>query len=423
MRAGRRTLILAAAVALVTAACQELPTAGDPLASAPRAALLSGDVAALGERLFEDTNLSVNQNQSCATCHEDDQGYAAPLRGVTTRGSVVEGSIPGEFGDRKPPTTAYATLATRFVDKNKASGGLFWDGRATGHLLGSAAADQALGPFLNPKEQALPDKACLAYRVRTSAYLELYTAAYGDGILTISFPTDVETTCTDNVLARNPGMHVALSAAHRQVVNEVFENAARAIAAFEATQNHFSSPFDTGDLTQLEQRGMRLFNNKGKCAQCHSSKGSQPLFTDLEFHNLGVPRNPDNPYFNYQTMAADPGLGGFTGRASHMGKFRTPTTRNVAQGDNRTYMHNGALISLKQVVDFYNTRDVLPTCTDPAILADPAKWGSYGVGRCWPAPEHPANLDSKNMGKLGLTDAEVDAVVAFLEALTDVEDD
>jgi cytochrome c peroxidase len=418
----RHLVLVTAGLALAASACQELPTGGDP-ASVPRAVQLSGDAAALGEKLFEDRTLSVNQNQSCATCHEDDQGYAAPLRGVVTRGSVVEGSIQGEFGDRKPPTTAYATLATRFVDKNKASGGLFWDGRATGHLLGSAAADQATKPFLNPKEQALPDLACLAYRVRTSEYLELYTALYGNGILAIDFPATVETTCTSEALGRNPGMHVALSPEHRQLAEEVFDNAAWAIAAFEATQNHFSSPFDTGDLTALEQRGMRLFNNKGKCAQCHSSKGSQPLFTDLEFHNLGVPRNPDNPHFNYETMAADPGLGGFTERASHMGKFRTPTTRNVGQGDNRTYMHNGALISLKQVVDFYNTRDVLPTCTDPAILADPAKWGSYGVGRCWPAPEHPANLDSKNMGKLGLTDAEVDAVVAFLAALTDVEDD
>jgi cytochrome c peroxidase len=82
-------------------------------------------------------------------------------------------------------------------------------------------------------------------------------------------------------------------------------------------------------------------------------------------------------------------------------------------------MHNGALVSLLQVVDFYNTRDALPRCTDPAFLQNPATWGSWGSGRCWPAPEYAPTMDSKQMGKLGLTDAEVMAIVAFMEALTD----
>jgi cytochrome c peroxidase len=162
-------------------------------------------------------------------------------------------------------------------------------------------------------------------------------------------------------------------------------------------------------MTAFEQEGEKLFGGKGKCQQCHSNKGSNPLFTDFAFHNLGVPKNPANPVYHYGTTDFDPGLGGFTDQARHMGKFRTPTTRNVAMGLNRTYMHNGALISLVQVVDFYNTRDVHPVCTDTQVLANPARWGSsvFGGADCWPPPEHGANLDSKNMGKLGLTADEV----------------
>jgi cytochrome c peroxidase len=76
---------------------------------------------------------------------------------------------------------------------------------------------------------------------------------------------------------------------------------------------------------------------------------------------------PLNISFNYTTAASDPGLAGFTGSSAHLGKFRTPTTRNVALGVNRTYMHNGVLKSLKQVVDFYNPRDLLRACTAQEI--------------------------------------------------------
>jgi cytochrome c peroxidase len=371
----------------------------------------------LGDLLFEDERLSVNGNQSCQTCHHPDEGTAAPLPGVVTRGSVVQGSVPGRFGNRKPPSAAYATLSPIFSGGAKPTGGNFWDGRATGLLLGNPAADQALGPFINPVEQGMPDRACVVYRVRTGPYLSEYVAVWGDAITGIDFPSNVETVCTTPVW--QAGEYVALSPAHRRIANEEYDNIARAIMAYEASFNTFSSRFDLGQLTAQERDGLKLFNSKGKCQQCHSSKGSQPVFSDFAYHNLGVPKNPQNPEFHFGTSAFDPGLGGFTLRAAHHGRFRTPTVRNAAKGSNRTYMHNGALVSLRQVVDFYNTRDVLPRCSD-SQLYDPAKWGSYGAYRCWPAPEHGANLDSKNMGKLGLTDREVDAIVAFMEALTDL---
>jgi cytochrome c peroxidase len=137
-----------------------------------------------------------------------------------------------------------------------------------------------------------------------------------------------------------------------------------------------------------------------------------------------VPTNPFNPVHNYSTGTFDPGLGGVTGDAKHLGKFKTPTVRNVGEGGaNRTYMHNGSLVSLWHVVQFYNTRDVLPVCTDEADLNDPESWGPGPEhAGCWPPAEYGDNLDTKNMGNLGLTDAEVDAIVAYMMAMTDLSD-
>jgi cytochrome c peroxidase len=85
--------------------------------------------------------------------------------------------------------------------------------------------------------------------------------------------------------------------------------------------------------------------------------------------------------------------------AVNMGAFKTPTLRNVARGENnRTYMHNGVLKSLKEVVHFYNTRDVDPT---------------------WAAPEFPATMNTRRVGDLRLTPQEEDAIVAFMRTLTD----
>lgn len=374
------------------------------------------DLVALGGLLFADEALSVHANQSCQTCHEPSQGFAAPLAGAVTRGSVVEGSHPGQFGDRKPPSAAYATPAPLFVESgNGATGGLFWDGRATGDVLGSPAADQALGPFLNPKEQGFPDAACVIWKVAGAAYFETHwVPAWGDDVASIAWPAHAATFC--GTWSPAPAAMTGLSAEARALVDEAYGQVARSIASFETSVNTFSSPFDQGQLDAAEQRGQKLFSTKGKCQQCHENRGSQPLFTDFAFHNLGVPHNPANPVYPDASAGFDPGLGGVTGSSEHLGRFRTPTLRNVGEGVSRTYMHNGAFVSLEQVVQFYNTRDVLPVCRPDQD--DPARWGPGGYG-CWPAPEYPENLDTRNMGNLGLSADEVADIVAYLEALTD----
>lgn len=107
----------------------------------------------LGGLIFVDEDLSLNRNQ---TCHHPDDGFVAPLT-ANTQGSVVEGSVAGEFGDRKPPSAAYATQAPVFgISGNSALGGTFWDGRATGELLGSPAADQAWVRSSIPRSRRSP---------------------------------------------------------------------------------------------------------------------------------------------------------------------------------------------------------------------------------------------------------------------------
>jgi cytochrome c peroxidase len=96
------------------------------------------------------------------------------------------------------------------------------------------------------------------------------------------------------------------------------------------------------------------------------------------------------------------------------GKFQVATLRNVDMRPSpdfvKAYMHNGYFKNLKEVVHFYNTRDVLPTC----------KPGDAGEKvSCWPAPEDATNLNKRQLGNLKLTPQEEDDLVAFLKTLTD----
>jgi cytochrome c peroxidase len=119
----------------------------------------------------------------------------------------------------------------------------------------------------------------------------------------------------------------------------------------------------------------------------------------------------------------DEGLGGFlktvprfADRAiEQLGKHKVPTLRNVdlrpAEGFVKAYMHNGVLKSLRDVVHFYNTRDTLPAC-DKLQAPRPAE-------NCWPQPEVAENMNRDELGKLGLTEEEEAAIVAFMQTLSD----
>jgi cytochrome c peroxidase len=382
----------------------------------------------LGKSIFFDQNLSIGRNQSCAACHGPEVGWTGPLSATNAGGAVYEGSISGRFGDRKPPSAAYATVSPVFqVDKKGLFvGGNFWDGRATGETLGNPAADQAQGPFLNPVEQALPDAACVVHRVCTASYPVSFEEVWGTGACDIEWPVDIDAVCTTERAT------VPLSTEDRTKSDEAYDEIALSIAAYEGSPevNEFTSKFDFTKkgkvkLSKKEQSGFALFMGKGKCRLCHISNGRFPLFTDFTFDNLGVPLNPENPVYDHDPGFVDYGLGGFLRNRgdppavyeAELGKHKVPTLRNVdlrpVPSFVKAYAHNGYFKTLEGIVHFYNTRDVEPVCPGDYTEAE-----ALAVG-CWPAPEVAVNVNSDELGDLGLTSEEEDAIVAFLKALSD----
>jgi cytochrome c peroxidase len=429
--------LIVAPLALL-AACQDAPTgalAPDPEAAGVALSRSWGlppfdpDMAELGDLIFDDEDLSIGRNQSCASCHDAEWGFTGPSSEINAAGAVFEGSIPGRFGDRKPPSSAYSTLSPVFRRLRQGGGtfvgGSFWDGRATGERLGSPAAEQAQGPFLNPVEQGLRDEACVVYRVGTAVYASEYRQVFGTGIDSIQYPAAIDALCALE------GPRLDIDPANRQRIEREYDNIAIAIAMYEESHNLFSSRFDAARrglvrLTPQEQRGFLLFQGKARCGTCHTASGSRPAFTDQRYDNLGVPPNPLNPRLLADPSFRDPGLGGFLATrpewqryaAAELGRMRVPTLRNVdlrpADDAIKAYMHNGVFRSLEEVVHFYNTRDVLERC-DPSVDRDDPRWGTT----CWPAPEVPQNMNTLEVGNLGLTAEEEAAVVAYLRTLSD----
>ena len=414
----------------------------------------------LGSSIFFDNDLSINRNQSCAACHDPAWGFTGPDAASNAAGAVYEGSIAGRFGNRKPPSAAYASFSPvlYFVEegpkgqgkrhghmkKNKNKGGVlfiggnFFDGRATGERLGTPVADQAQGPFLNPVEQGLPDNACVVYRVCMASYPVTLEDVFGPEICDVTWPTDVATVCAAQ------GTRVTLSPDDRGTVDMAYDDIAIAIASFEDSSqvNRFSSKYDAylrGEvrLTKKERQGLALFRGKGRCDNCHvldaGPSGEPPLLTNNRFDNLGVPKNPDNPWYTMPPALnpdgvnwIDKGLGGFLATrldyqqyaSENYGKQRVPTLRNVAArptpGSVKAYTHNGYFKSLKAVVHFYNTRDVKPACPDPFTREADAL-----AANCWPAPEVGVNVNAAELGNLHMKGRQEDAIVAFLATLSD----
>jgi len=344
------------------------------------ASLLTSNVFAqtaqqeLGRFLYFDENLSINQNQSCASCHLPDTGFAEPDQQFPSS----EGSIPGKFGGRNAPSAGYAAFFPEFTLKGGIQGGQFWDGRA------SNLTEQAKGPFLNPVEMAMPSMAAVLLAVESSpvGYSQLFLQVCGSSAF-------------DD--ARNnfqPG------------IDNAYHCLADAIAAFERTSelSPFTSKFDAVEVghavfTTIEEEGFDLFTGKAKCAHCHElgSGKEKSVFTDFKYHNIGVPSNPELLVLaNLPPDFKDPGLGGFLNDPKELGRFKTTHLRNVELTP--PYMHNGVMTTLKEVVNFYNTRDI------------PGEW---------PEPEISDNMNSSFIGDLGLTDAEEDAIVEFMKTLND----
>jgi cytochrome c peroxidase len=341
--------------------------------------------AELGHRLFFDERLSANGQVACATCHLPDKLFqdGTPLAkgvGTTDRRTM---SIIG---------TAHSPWQ-------------FWDGRKDSQWA------QALGPL----ESAVEHGGDRTQYVRLLAreYRADYEAIFGplpdlSGLPAHGGPVQD---------ARAQAAWNGLPAQRRDAVSAVFANMGKAIAAYERRIEPGASRFDqyveaaaAGDrqrmrqaLTGSEIAGLQLFLGKAQCVQCHGG----PLLTNQAFHNTGVPAAaglpPDRGRLAGATKVLQDEfncLGRFSdakpdqcgeirflveNSAAQLRQFRVPSLRNVAQRG--PYMHAGQFATLKEVVQHYN--------------AAPA------------APEGHSELKP-----LGLSDREVEQLVAFLATLS-----
>ncbi len=221
---------------------------------------------ALGKKLYFENRLSINDTQSCASCHRLDDGFAGVDNLPTSPGAK------GEPGTRNSPTV----LNAGWQDSQ------FWDGRA------EDLVEQAKGPILNPIEMGMPDEETVEEKIRGIAeYRDAFASAF-------------------------PGDEPAIT----------YQNIAEAIAAFERTlitPSRFDD-FMNGDanaLSEAEQRGLKTFI-KVDCRSCHDGM----LVGGETYEPLGK----ENPYENQ----SDPGIYTLSKDESDRMVFKVAALRNVA---------------------------------------------------------------------------------------------
>ncbi len=256
----------------------------------------------LGKHLYFDKRLSSDNSVACATCHDPAKGWTDNL--------PVSVGVGGKKGGRSAPT-----IINRVFSEAQ-----FWDGRAP------SLEAQAVGPIANPIEMNLPHAEAVKKISDIAGYKPLFKAAFKDETVTI-------------------------------------ERIGKAIASFERTIVSGNSPFDkfeAGDKTALSesaQRGRELFRDpvKGRCSICHAGAN----FTDEKFHNLGV--GADQP--DWQKNHA--GQMDHTKKPEDLGKYKTPTLRNIA--DTAPYMHDGSEATLEAAVEFYVKGGIKNPNLDPEM--------------------------------------------------------
>jgi cytochrome c peroxidase len=357
-------------------------------------------------------------------------------------------------------------------------------------LLQTPAGEQAQHPPVDTQEMAMPDTACIAFRLSTAVYKPLFEEIWGVDSLNISFPSNTEQICDTPGGAATFGTDttpVTLSPEDRERANTVYDHWGQALSFYESSPDvsAFSSKFDAFlagkyTFTAQEMAGYKLFRGKANCNSCHldgrstaptppppegtapgsedtgAAASTRPLFTCFGYANLGLPKNPSDAFY-YQTTPDSFGFtgnpGGFTYTDLGLGTFlrsgfgsgpnpnsawipfaetsdgqmQTSTARDVALTPpqcptteapgpyfQKEFFHNGYIKSLKQLVHFYNTRDVYRM----EVESGDCPAGTVERVTCWPAAEVPQNQDM-TVGKLDLTDAEENQIVSFLETLND----
>ncbi|MFO0563286.1 MAG: di-heme enzyme [Polyangiales bacterium] len=321
----------------------------------PRDNPMSAEKVRLGRRLFYDRRLSLNQTQSCGTCHQPSKGFADGLEVAT--GSTGLHTARNAMG---LSNVGYASALT-------------W-----ANPLQASLERQALIPMfgVDPPELGLSgQEEELLRRLRADAWYQR--------MFRVVFASESEPVTVTNVT--------------------------RAIAAFERTLLTYNAPYDRytrGDRTAMSEsavRGLELFNTERlECYHCHSgfnfsdstnTVSSAPR--DASFHNNGL--------YNIDGMGGYPapnrGVFEVSNRAEDMGRFRAPTLRNIEL--TAPYMHDGSIPTLEAVLDHY-------TAGGRRITTG----ANAGDGSTSP-------LKSDLVRGFTLTAQEREDVLAFLRALTD----
>ena len=342
----------------------------------------------LGRALFFDVSLSRDRTQGCGTCHDPSQAFI-DWRENGVRRALSMGNDMHSLGDRNAPTLSYAAMIPDFHRNSEGDyvGGLFWDGREA-DLEG-----QAGGPFLNPLEMQMTDKAAVVARLQEhTLFPRAFKSLFGEDVFE---DTDM-----------------------------AFRRMTEAIAAFERTD--FFSPFDSKydrylkgeyEPTVQEELGMTLFFSQqfSNCNQCHQLKtfaeSEGETFSSYKYFNIGTPVNREARQVNGLGMEhIDGGLleNPHVNDYAEAGKFKTPGLRNVAL--TAPYMHNGVFQDLKTVVQFYNKYNVRGKAAD----INPA------TGEPWGEAEVSHNIDLEKLQSTpALDERRIDALVAFMKMLTD----
>ncbi|MEM8497190.1 MAG: cytochrome c peroxidase [Pseudomonadota bacterium] len=358
---------------------------------------------ALGESLFNDTNLSANRTVACATCHNPGQAFTDNRLNANGDVSAVSLGDDGfSLGDRNAPTGTYASITPEFTFARRARfnsqqpdyegyiGGFFLDGRA------DTLAEQAKGPPLNPSEMGMPDTLAVAERIGENLdYVATFESFFGENIF--------------------------------DDADAVFDAMANSIAAFERTTEFstFDSRYDKSLRGEFEYnplskaaRGRSLFFSQQftNCATCHQLRpqgNDQETFSGYEYHNIGVPVNENVRALNgIAPDFVDPGLAQnplvpVTEQNAELGKYKTPTLRNVAVTP--PYMHNGVFRELATVIMFYDQ-----FFQGSAFPTNPE------TGAAWRDPLHTENLAlTELLDGRRMTVDDVEAMVCFLRTLTD----
>jgi len=309
---------------------------------------LTEEGVALGRYLFYDERLSLDSSQSCATCH-------AQLFAFTDNGNAVSTGVDGSVGTRSSMALMNLGWSTAF----------FWDGRSP------TLEDQVLHPVINPIEMKETWPHVVQKLQADPAYPTLYQRAFGT--------TTIDSVRTAKALAQF--LRTMISG------NSKYDKVQRGEAAFtpDEAEGFFLFQAEGGPVGQviyLPGGGQVVGQGGADCFHCHTNAAG--LFTDEQFHNNGL-----------DAQFSDLGRGGITGDPFDMGKFKTPTLRNVAVSG--PYMHDGRFTTLQQVVDHYDDGGTPSATVDPFMkFTDPDN-------------------------TLGLTAQKKQQLIAFLNTLTDWE--